>query len=114
MHFSRTLVPAVAFASGLHAVQEVVADPGLTTIQSRPDNHALNQDRADAVKASFQFAWDGYKKYAFPNDELRPVTNGFTNSRQTRPSRIDKLGKTDNGLGTGGVRALWMPSVRLW
>ncbi|CAK4031956.1 glycoside hydrolase family 47 [Lecanosticta acicola] len=29
----------------------------------------------------FQFSWDGYYKYAFPNDELLPVNNSFSNSR---------------------------------
>jgi hypothetical protein len=56
--------------------------------------------RADAVKAVFQTAWDGYyewvlsviswidkkrltdvTRYAFPNDELTPVNNSFSNSR---------------------------------
>ena len=40
-----------------------------------------NQERAAAVKEAFQFAWDGYYKYAFPHDELHPVTNGFSDSR---------------------------------
>lgn len=50
------------------------------------------QQRADAVKAAFQFAWDGYSTYAFPNDELQPVNNSFTNSR--------------NGWGASAVDAL--------
>jgi len=48
---------------------------------SRPDNHTLNSERADAVKEAFTHAWDGYYKYAFPHDELHPVTNGFSDSR---------------------------------
>ena len=50
------------------------------------------QQRRDAVKAAFQFAWDGYSTYAFPNDELRPVNNSFQNSR--------------NGWGASAVDAL--------
>jgi hypothetical protein len=49
--------------------------------QPRPDDHDLNRQRADAVKEAFTFAWDGYHKYAFPHDELHPVTNGFSDSR---------------------------------
>lgn len=49
-------------------------------------------DRAQAVRSAFQFAWDGYMKYAFPHDELRPVTN------QTGDSR--------NGWGASAVDAL--------
>lgn len=45
--------------------------------KSSPDAHA----RADAVKAAFQHAWDGYKKYAFPHDELHPVSDGYGDSR---------------------------------
>lgn len=37
--------------------------------------------RADAVVEMFRFAWHGYQTYAFPNDELRPQNNSFTNSR---------------------------------
>jgi mannosyl-oligosaccharide alpha-1,2-mannosidase len=48
---------------------------------TRPDDHVLNRQRADAVKEAFTYAWDGYYKYAFPNDELNPVSNGFSNSR---------------------------------
>ncbi|KAK4947732.1 Mannosyl-oligosaccharide alpha-1,2-mannosidase 1B [Elasticomyces elasticus] len=37
--------------------------------------------RAQFVKEAFELAWDGYYKYAFPNDELLPVNNSFSNSR---------------------------------
>ncbi|PPJ51735.1 hypothetical protein CBER1_08888 [Cercospora berteroae] len=40
-----------------------------------------SQQRANAVKQAFEFSWQGYSEYAFPNDELLPVTNGFSNSR---------------------------------
>jgi len=38
-------------------------------------------DRAQAVVDTFKLSWEGYYKYAFPNDELKPVTNNFSNSR---------------------------------
>jgi mannosyl-oligosaccharide alpha-1,2-mannosidase len=50
-------------------------------IGSRANDAVLNQYRADAVKSAFQTAWDGYEKYAFPHDELHPVTNTFGDSR---------------------------------
>lgn len=40
-----------------------------------------NQQKADAVKEAFQHAWNGYMKYAFPHDELHPVSNGYGDSR---------------------------------
>ncbi|OJJ45633.1 hypothetical protein ASPZODRAFT_69265 [Penicilliopsis zonata CBS 506.65] len=49
-------------------------------------------ERAEAVKEAFQHAWKGYKKYAFPHDELHPVSNGFGDSR--------------NGWGASAVDAL--------
>lgn len=49
--------------------------------QSRADNHTLNRERAAAVKEAFVHAWDGYERYAFPADELRPLTYGGSNSR---------------------------------
>ncbi|KAF2845871.1 glycoside hydrolase family 47 protein [Plenodomus tracheiphilus IPT5] len=51
-----------------------------------------NVDRAQAVIDTFRISWEGYYKYAFPNDELKPVTNGFSNSR--------------NGWGASAVDAL--------
>lgn len=39
------------------------------------------QVRADAVVEMFRFAWSGYQTHAFPNDELRPQNNSFTNYR---------------------------------
>lgn len=38
-------------------------------------------DRADAVKAAFEYAWNGYKQYAFGHDELKPLSNSFSDSR---------------------------------
>ena len=47
----------------------------------RSDDSELNQFRANAVKEAFQHAWDGYYEYAFPHDELHPVTNTSGDSR---------------------------------
>lgn len=40
-----------------------------------------NQDRRDAVKQAFQVSWDGYYKYAFPHDSLKPVSNSYEDDR---------------------------------
>ncbi|KAJ5450467.1 Mannosyl-oligosaccharide alpha-1-2-mannosidase [Penicillium daleae] len=60
------------------------------------------QKKADAVKEAFQHAWDGYMKYAYPHDELHPVSNGYGDSRNGwGASAVDALstaiimGKTD-------------------
>lgn len=79
MHLRLLTVPAVAlFAIGALAAPQ---RQSLAGRQSRPDNHTLNRERADAVKAAFEFAWDGYQKYAFPHDELHPVSNSYSDSR---------------------------------
>ena len=46
--------------------------------QGEPESQAAY--RANAVKQTFQIAWDGYYQYAFPNDELLPVNNSFANT----------------------------------
>ncbi|KAF8867132.1 glycoside hydrolase [Acephala macrosclerotiorum] len=76
MYYSR-LLPVVALFTTTLALPQ----PANLPIQSRADNHTLNRERADAVKAAFTYAWDGYYKYAFPNDELHPISNSFSNSR---------------------------------
>jgi mannosyl-oligosaccharide alpha-1,2-mannosidase len=38
-------------------------------------------EKADQVKEAFLFAWDGYYEYAFPHDELHPVSNTYGDSR---------------------------------
>lgn len=45
------------------------------------ETESTSQQRADAVAEAFQHAWDGYMKYAFPHDELHPVSNGYGDSR---------------------------------
>lgn len=44
-------------------------------------NSKKNAKRAQEIKDAFEFAWSGYVEYAFPQDELRPVSNTASNSR---------------------------------
>jgi mannosyl-oligosaccharide alpha-1,2-mannosidase len=57
-----------------------VEDNSRVTARSE-DAYVANQQRADAVREAFRHAWNGYKKYAFPHDELHPISNGFGDSR---------------------------------
>ena len=41
----------------------------------------VNTARANAVKQMFQIGYSGYQKYAFPMDQLEPVTNQGFNPR---------------------------------
>lgn len=45
------------------------------------DSCTANNERAQRIKGSFQFAYNGYKQYAFGHDELLPVSEGFSDSR---------------------------------
>jgi mannosyl-oligosaccharide alpha-1,2-mannosidase len=49
--------------------------------RAAPPTYVANPSRANAVKAAFQRSWDGYYKYAFPHDSLRPISNGWYDDR---------------------------------
>ena len=57
-----------------------------TPTRSYPDDplerrQEVNAARASAVAETFRIGWNGYYEYAFPNDELEPVTNTAINPR---------------------------------
>ncbi|KAI5297850.1 maturation of Asn-linked oligosaccharides protein [Ascosphaera atra] len=88
MHLPPILRPvtlALALSSAVSAMPVKVEELQKTLVFE-------NADKADAVRDAFRFAWDGYYKYAFPHDELRPVSNGSSDSR--------------NGWGASAVDAL--------
>ena len=54
---------------------------GAQQLPKRDVQFRVQKDRAAAVKEAFQFAWNGYYTYAFPADELNPITKGRGYSR---------------------------------
>ncbi|KAL2755887.1 glycoside hydrolase family 47 protein [Sodiomyces alcalophilus JCM 7366] len=54
--------------------------------------YRTHPERTSAIKEAFRRAWTGYRKYAFPSDSLRPVSNTGENDR--------------NGWGATAVDAL--------
>ncbi|KAJ8070227.1 hypothetical protein OCU04_000612 [Sclerotinia nivalis] len=56
-------------------------NPQLDRRQSYGNPASTAADRQAAVKEAFTFAWDGYHKYAFPHDELHPIANSYSDSR---------------------------------
>ncbi|KAI4741060.1 glycoside hydrolase family 47 protein [Aureobasidium sp. EXF-12298] len=64
----------------------------LPIARTNNDTRTVPQKRAQAVKEAFEFAWYGYHTFAFPNDELHPLNNTFSDSR--------------NGWGATAVDAL--------
>lgn len=45
------------------------------------EGHVNEDYRADMIKHAFEHAWNGYSTFAYGHDELRPITNGTTDSR---------------------------------
>lgn len=68
------LTATIAISSSEATVIKRAGDENLSSCTA-------NNDRAKRVKDSFQFAYNGYKQYAFGHDELLPVSNGFSDSR---------------------------------
>lgn len=54
---------------------------GYLTPLFNPKRIIEERRRANEVTKVFRFAWQGYSKYAFPNDELHPLDNTWGNSR---------------------------------
>ena len=75
-----------AFGAALSALclwQSVVSYPTEQHhVPKRDDDN--DHHKANAIRDAFQFAWNGYKKHAFPHDELHPVSNGYGDSRYGR------------------------------
>ena len=51
--------------------------PTASAQQSRTKSHASNQTTAAEVRSEFLHAWNGYKKYAWGHDDLRPLTKTY-------------------------------------
>lgn len=70
----------LSFLAALSLVGSAVSYPYPDSVTiSRRDSE--NKAKAEAVQEAFQHAWDGYVKYAFPHDELHPMSNGYGDSR---------------------------------
>lgn len=102
MYSLRSILSVPALAVLLSTASAV---PHGRSTQSRPDNHTLNRERADAVKEAFTFAWNGYHEHAMGHDELHPVSNGYGNSRCFKPC-AKTLSETNIWIGMDGAQAL--------
>jgi mannosyl-oligosaccharide alpha-1,2-mannosidase len=61
--------------------QQTLSIPLNENSQKRKITYKVDHYRANAVKEAFQYAWDGYYKYAWTHDELHPVAKSFGDSR---------------------------------
>jgi mannosyl-oligosaccharide alpha-1,2-mannosidase len=74
------------FTLGVSTLSIVLALPSNMPVEIATANipkrqYTAQADRAQAVVDTFKLSWEGYYRYAFPNDELKPATNSFSNSR---------------------------------
>lgn len=61
-----------------------IASSGVLTSPApvrRDITYKPNPERAAAVKQVFRSSWDGYYKYAFPHDSLKPISRSFDDDR---------------------------------
>ncbi|KAI0443487.1 glycoside hydrolase family 47 protein [Xylaria telfairii] len=76
--------------AALSAVSPAVVSA--SPLARRGPSYVSHEDRLDGVKEAFQRSWDGYYKYAFPNDSLKPISKTYDNDR--------------NGWGASAVDAI--------
>lgn len=72
------LLPYVA---GAMLLQQPISALPQAPSTDNSQSSAQSLKRAEGVREAFIFAWDGYYKYAFPNDQLNPVSNTYSNPR---------------------------------
>ncbi|KAH8897012.1 glycoside hydrolase [Thozetella sp. PMI_491] len=81
MYFLSTGALAALSLASQAAASPYPARPGSSAHAARDRTYISHPDRAAAVKQTFQISWDGYYKYAFPHDSLRPQTNEWSDDR---------------------------------
>lgn len=55
---------------------------GLSAIAlAAPRKGSPDPEKAQAIKDAYKLSWNGYYKYAFPNDSLAPLNKTFVNDR---------------------------------
>jgi mannosyl-oligosaccharide alpha-1,2-mannosidase len=74
-------IPSLITCLVLSLVQQTVSTPVKGNEQRKKVTYRVDEDRADAVRDAFQYAWDGYYKYAWTHDELHPVAKTYGDSR---------------------------------
>jgi mannosyl-oligosaccharide alpha-1,2-mannosidase len=89
----------------------VVLFRGLATAAPTQPSFIPHPDRAEAVREAFRHAWKGYRQYAFPHDELHPISNGYGDSRYIVQISIFAESKANkhavrNGWGASAIDAL--------
>lgn len=58
-----------------------LASQAIALPASEKQGPVADHGRASDVRRAFQTAWDGYYKYAFPHDDLLPLTNSYEDDR---------------------------------
>ena len=94
----------------LTIAQQTIATP-LKTGPRKKITFEVHDDRANAVRDAFQYAWDGYYKYAWTHDELHPIAKAPGDSRFESACSPPLVHANQCGIETVGVQRLLMLSV---
>ncbi|CAI2350598.1 unnamed protein product [Caenorhabditis sp. 36 PRJEB53466] len=79
-------------AENLQYFNETLVTPATGGLKRAPPVfQGPTNEKQRAVVAAFQFAWAGYKVYAWGHDELLPVSRGFEDSFETGLTIVDGL-----------------------
>ncbi|ETN69272.1 glycosyl hydrolase family 47 [Necator americanus] len=65
-----------------------ISSPNKTSV---PTFEGPTNDRQRAVVAAFKHAWEGYKKFAWGHDQLKPVSGGYSDWFNTGLTIVDAL-----------------------
>lgn len=70
------LLAAIFLTVGASA-QETNNKPTKNEKKANAAEGRANAETAKQVREEFLHAWDGYKKYAWGHDEVKPLSNGY-------------------------------------
>ena len=79
MRFAQSAVSSLVLAQACVALPRAPM-PKITRLPRQDPGQQIS-DRAQGVKDAFQFAWNNYYTYAFPNDQLNPNSLTVSNPR---------------------------------
>ncbi|CAG8758532.1 8378_t:CDS:1, partial [Acaulospora morrowiae] len=63
-----------------HNIFETLMFPNTLKSPNKKIPSYINKVRAESIKKAFLHSYNGYRKYAWGHDELRPVSNGTANN----------------------------------
>ena len=103
---TRALALLACLATG-HAM--AVSPRNAASHATAAPSYVAQPERAAAVKEAFDRAWDGYYKYAFPHDSLKPISKGFSDELLVTAASVHRARLADCCQGPDGEPVPSMP-----